>query len=79
METQKIINLLNDSSNEECKFPAKKWYVIEIQTAKDNCNQNSSIKIETETIKSGLCDYSTDHNTDVTFKNCEPFSTCKTE
>ena len=27
METQKIINLLNDSSNEESKFATKKWYV----------------------------------------------------
>ena len=32
METQKIINLLNDSSNEESKFAAtKKWYVIDRQ------------------------------------------------
>ena len=34
METQKIINLLNDSSNEESKFAAKKWYVIDSQTTK---------------------------------------------
>ena len=27
METQKIINLLNDSSNEESKFATKNWYV----------------------------------------------------
>ena len=25
METQKIINLLNDSTNEESKFATKKW------------------------------------------------------
>ena len=25
METRKIINFLNDSSNEECKFTTKKW------------------------------------------------------
>ena len=41
METQKIINLLNDSSNEESKFPTKKWYVIDSQTAKEKCNQNN--------------------------------------
>ena len=45
METQKIINLLNDSSNEEAKFATKKSYVIDSQTAKDKCNQNNSIKI----------------------------------
>ena len=32
---QKIINLLNDSSNEESKFATKKWYVIDSQTTKD--------------------------------------------
>ena len=34
METQKIINLLNDSTNEESKFATKKWYVIDSQTTK---------------------------------------------
>ena len=34
METQKIINLLNDSTNEESKSATKKWYVIDSQTAK---------------------------------------------
>ena len=29
METQKIINLLSDSSNEEFKFAIKKWYVTD--------------------------------------------------
>ena len=38
METKKIINLLNDSSNEESKFGTKKWYVIDSQTAKDKYN-----------------------------------------
>ena len=33
MKTQNIINLLNDSSNEEFKFATKKWYVIDSQTA----------------------------------------------
>ena len=43
METQKIINLLNDSSNEESKFATKRWYVIDSQTAKDKYNKNISI------------------------------------
>ena len=34
METQKIINLLNYSSNKESKFATKKWYVIDSQTTK---------------------------------------------
>ena len=83
METQKIINLLNDSSNEESKFATKKWYVIDSQTAKGKYKQGDTIKFETETIKSSLCDYSdafilvtgnitvnADNNKDVAFKNC---------
>ena len=35
IETQKIINLLNDSSNEESKFSTKKWYAIDSQTTKN--------------------------------------------
>ena len=83
METQNIINLLNDSSNEESKFATKKCYVID--------KQGGTIKFETETIKSSLCDYSdafilvtgniaiaAGNNTDVAFTNCAPFSTCKT-
>ena len=54
MESQKIINLSNDSSNEESKFVTKKWYVIDSQTAKDKYNQSNSFKFETES----LCDYS---------------------
>ena len=34
METQKIINLLNDSSNEESKFATIKWHVIDSQARK---------------------------------------------
>ena len=84
METQEIRNLLNDSSKEQYKFATKKWYVID--------SQNNSIKFETESIKSSLCDYSdafilvtgditvtADNNTDVAFKNRAPFSIFKTE
>ena len=91
METQKIINLLNDSSNEESKFATKKWYVIDSQTTKGKYKQGDTIKFETETIKSSLCDYSdtlilvtgnitvaADNNTDVAFKNCTTFPTCTT-
>ena len=46
METQKIINLLSDSSNEESKFATKKWYVIKSQNAEDKCNPNNSISLK---------------------------------
>ena len=52
METQNILSLLDDS--EESKFLTKKWDFIDTQTAKGKCNQNNSIKFETETIKSSL-------------------------
>ena len=91
MGTQKIINLLNGSTNEDSKFATKKWYVIDSQTAKGKYNQNNSIKFETESIKSSLCDYSdafilvtgnitvtASNNADILFKNCAPFYTCKT-
>ena len=92
METQKIINLLNDSNNEECKFATKKWYVIDSQTAKGKYKLGNNINFETETIKSSLCDYSDALNlvtgnitvtaandTDVAFKKCAPFFTCTTK
>ena len=92
METQKIINLLNDSSNEESKFATKKWYVIDSQTTKGKYKQGDTIKFETETIKSSLCDYSdafilvtgnitvtAANNADVACKNCAPISSCTTK
>ena len=92
METQKLINFLNDSSNEESKFATKKCYVIDSQTTKGKYKQGDTINFETETIKSSLCDFSdafilvtgnitvpAHNNTDVAFKNCAPFFTCTTE
>ena len=87
METQKIANLLNDSSNEESKFATKMWYVIDSQKTKGEYKQGDTIKFGRETIKSSLFHYSdafilvtgnitvaADDNTDVAFKNCAPFS-----
>ena len=91
METRKIINFLNDSSNKESKFATKKWYVIYSQTAKGKYKQGNTIRFETETTKSSLYDYSdafilvtgnttvaASNNIDIAFKNCAPCSTCKT-
>ena len=92
MEAQKIINLLNDSSNEESKFATKRWYAIDSQTTKGKYKQCDTIKFETESIKSSFSDYSdiyiliagnipvaANNGTDVEFKTCAPFSTCMTE
>ena len=50
METQTIINLLHDSSNEESNFATKKWYVIDSQTAKGKYKQGDTMKFETKSI-----------------------------
>ena len=61
METQKIVNLLNDSDNESSKFATRKWYIINDQNngqyGRGNEN-DSTIKFETKVIKPNLCDYS---------------------
>ena len=91
METREIINFLNYSNKEESKFATKKCYVIDSQTTKGKYKQGGTIKFKTETIKSSLSDYSdtfilvtrnttvtANDDTGVAFKNCAPFSTCKT-
>ena len=70
----------------------QKMYIKDSQAVKGKFDQNNSIKFETESLKSSLCDYSdafilvtgdtrvaANNDTDVAFKNCPPFSTCKTE
>ena len=70
----------------------QKMYIKESQAVKGKYDQNNSIKFETESLKSSLCDYSdafilvtgdtkvaANNDTDVAFRNCPPFSTCKTE
>ena len=92
METQKIINLLNVSDNENSKFATKKWYIID-NKSKGNYSQKNPIKFLTKSTESSLCDYSdayilvtgditaTTNNaiTQVVFKNCSPFKDCRTE
>ena len=61
METQKILNLLNDFANESSKFATRKWYIINDQNNGQygRGNENySTIKFETKVIKPNLCDYS---------------------
>ena len=61
METQKIVNLLNDSDNEYSKFATLKWYIINDQNSGQygRGNENdATIKFETNVTKPNLCDYS---------------------
>ena len=86
METQKIVNLLNGSDNENSKCATKKWYIID-NRSKGNYSYHNPIKFLTESIESSLCDYSDAYiflvTGDITatpnFKNCAPFKDCKTE
>ena len=57
METQKIVNLLNGSDNENSKFATKKWYVIDSES-KGNYSHENLIKFLTSSLESNLCDYS---------------------
>ena len=93
METQKIVNLLNGSDNENSKFATKKWYVIDSES-KGNYSDENEIKFLTSSFESNLCDYSdayflvtgninisgsNDNNTKVAFTNCATFKKCRTE
>ena len=92
METQKIVNLLNGSDNDNSKFATKKWYITDSES-NGNYSQNDEIKFLTRSVESSLCDYSdayilvtgnitaTPNNTatQVVFKNRAPFEKCRTE
>ena len=92
METQKIVNLLSGSSNENSKFATKKLYVIDSES-KGVYSLENKIKFLTNSLELGLCDYSDayilvtgnntvtggDDNTKVAFKNCAPFEKWRTE
>ena len=92
METQKIVNLLNDTDNENSKFATKKWYVIDSES-KGNYSHENPIKFLTSSLESNLCDYSDAYilvigninvtggnaNTKVAFKSFAPIKKCWTE
>ena len=92
METQKIVNLLNGSDNENSKFATKKWYIIDSES-KGNYLPDNEIKFLTSSLESSLCDYSDayilvtgniritrgNNNIKAVFKNCAPFKNCRTE
>ena len=57
METQKIINLLNNTENEYSKFVTKKWYIIDSESKSNYSHQNPIIFL-TCSSESSLCDNS---------------------
>ena len=57
METQKILNLLNGSDNENTKISTKKLYVIDSES-NGNYSRHNPIKFLTKSIESSLCYYS---------------------
>ena len=93
MESQKIVNLLNNNDIESQKFTTRKWYIINDQNNKqygEGDENDSTIKFETKMIKPNLYDYSDAYilvsgnienkvdNASVAFKNCAPFTKCIT-
>ena len=61
MESQKIVNLLNNNDIESQKFTTRKWYIINDQNNKqygEGDENDSTIKFETKVIKPSLFDYS---------------------
>ena len=92
MEMQKIVNFLNSLEYEFSKFATKKWYAID-SNWKGNYSHENPIKFLTKSIEWSLCDYSDAYvlvtggititggstNAKVAFKNCAPFSKCRTE
>ena len=92
METQKIVDLLNGSDNQNSKFVTRKWYVIDSES-NGNYSKGEPIKFLTKSLESSHCDYSDAYilvtgnitaapnnaATQVVFKNCAPFKDCRTE
>ena len=90
METQKIVNLLNDNGNENSTFATKKWYVLDSKTSGAYW-EDDPIKFLNKSIESSLCDYSDAYvlvtenitsggnETKAAFKNCAPFRKFRTE
>ena len=55
MEYQKIVNLLNNESDQPSKFRTRNW--IEINDESRGKYANGDIKFKTTMLRSGLCDY----------------------
>ena len=66
MEYQKLINFLDDTTNQPSKFRTRNWVEINDESRgaygddgeNNNNNNNNDIKFKTSMIRSSLCDYS---------------------
>ena len=86
METQKIVDLLNGTDNENSKFATRKWYVTDSES-KGIYSHENPIKFLASSLESSLFHSSDayilvtgniivtggDANTRVAFKHCAPF------
>ena len=57
MEYQKIINLLENTTNQATKFRTKNWIEIN-DDSRGTYNTNIQIKFKTSMLRTSLCDYS---------------------
>ena len=60
MEYQKIINLLDTTSDNVPRFITKKWIEVHDQSgsAEDRCKPSKQIRFQTSMLRSDLCDFS---------------------
>ena len=56
MEYQKIINFLDNISNQPSKFRTKDWVETSVES-RGTCNTNSQMRFEAIMLTSSLCDY----------------------
>ena len=81
MEFQKIINLLDNTSDQQTKFRTKNWVEINDESG-GTYSTNSQIKFKTSMLRSSLTDYSDTYilvSGTVVFENCAPFTDCISE
>ena len=57
MKNQKIVNLLDDTTNQPSKFRTRNWVEINDVESKERYD-NSNIRFKTSVVRSNLCDYS---------------------
>ena len=91
MQSQKILNLLDPKDEDYPKYQTKRWYIINDSNNgqyNEGTQNDKPIKIDTEVVKSLLCDYSDVYilvtsditvvggnaNTKVVFENYHPFT-----
>ena len=56
MEYRKIINLLDNTSNQPSKFKTKNWVEINDES-RGTYNEDNKIKLKTSMLRSSLCNY----------------------